>query len=412
MTTITSEGTVVAPLDFPGLVRSTVAVVGVLFFATGFDLYGFEQYSTPNPTTLNLAMAALLGALMFADLKRLPRFATSPLTFWILGWVAITAIWSVLVGSVPGRNELLERLKAIFLLATMVAAFDDPRARKAGAYALAAAVVIMAVCNVTELTGLIEFKKGLQEVYAKQRVEGRASGFIYNSNEAGRSIALAAAIAFWWVPRHLRLPLLVIGAVGAVVTFSRGSLILYAVFVAWAFWRREVTGWPALLALGILGLVVVVWLGGHAQAILEPIGAWNDDTAMRINITDWASDDSGRGALLAGAWADFLRSPVLGHPYGDAEIMAPHNMYVAFAIDHGVTGLLILPALALALFRCDRRLVPFSLMLLAAGFFSHVLLLEHTAIVAIALAGAGLPPSEPRRVRRPLLAFRPRLPAP
>jgi hypothetical protein len=398
---MTSEPTTSPPLGLPGVVRCTLAVVGTFFFATGFDLYGYEQYGTPNPTYLNLAMAAVLAALVLADLRRPPPFAHSLLGLWILGWLVITGVWAVLVGSVPGMNDLTERYKAIFLLITMVVAFEDPRARKAGGYALAAVVVIMTLCNLADLFGIVQFQKGLLEVYAKQRVEGRASGFIYNSNEAGRSIVFATAVAFYWVPKSWRLPLLLVCAVGLVSTFSRGSMVMYAIFVLWVLWRREVGGWPTVVAAAVVAVLAALWLGGHAQRILSSVGAWNEDVALRIHISEWASDDSGRGALLAGAWEEFLRSPFLGHPFGDAEILAPHNMFIAFAIDHGLIGLFILPLLAPVIVLSDRRMAPFAALLLVAGLFSHVLLMEHAAIVAIALAAAGPLHREPRGVPAP-----------
>lgn len=377
------------PIGFLDLVRCGAAVVGVLFFATGFDLYGYEAYSTPNPTYVNLALAAVALALVVVDLRHPLTVVRSPLFLWAVAYAAVTTGWAVTLGSRPGSTALMEQYKGLFLLLTMALLFDDARARKASAYALAAAVAIMTAANLLDILGIVKFTPGLLEIYAIQRVEGRASGFIYNSNEAGRAIVFAAATAFWGIRRSWRLPLLLVAAIGVTVTFSRGSMMAFALFTGWVMWRRAIGGWRALAAALVLIIVGAWWAATHAESVLSSVGAWNEDIQGRMRLSQWANDDSGRGALLASAWETFQRAPLAGHPFGEVDLWQPHNQYVAFAIQHGVVGLLLLPVLAVALLLRDpRRMVAFSALLLIAGFFTHVLLLEHTVLVAVAMVGA------------------------
>jgi O-antigen ligase len=374
-------GLVQPPLTLLAWLRSAVAAAAVLFFCTGFDLYGYQVYSTPNPM---LGIVALVGASLLLG-GNPARALRSPVCVWVVAMLVLSTVGACLSGSPIATEMLVNRCKAGALLIAMTLIFDDERARRAGAWAFAAAVVVMAVANVTEVLGLANFADERDT-----RILGRASGFFYNANESGRAILFALAAGVVLLPARWRLPLVVVAALGAAPTFSRSTWILFSIVALWLLWRRalrfSIPGVAVLLAL----VVVLLWTGRSVEGMLDSSGALNDNTMARLHFALQNESTSDRIQLAGKAWDLFVSSPIVGHGLGasvdwDAAVSS-HNSYLNLAADHGILGLLLLPMLCVALRVANGAVLPATLVLAVSGVFTHNLIDERNVVTALALA--------------------------
>jgi len=373
--------------DEPGgaCVRCALAAAGVLVFFSGLDNYAFGYWSGPRPVYLVLSFLAVSIALALYDVHAPLRALWSPLMVWTAFYFVLSTLWAVWMRNSPVVMEAWHaRYRSVGFLVAFAFIFEDPRARRMGALAAAAAVVLASCLNVLELFGILEFQKpeDLSGI-------GRAAGFFVNPNAAGIAIAFGVGAAISSVPRKWRIPLITVGAVGIAATFSRGAELCYALLILYLVWRREVPLWPIALAC----LAVAVIFSAHSVDLLNTLSrhdALNEETMARLS---FHGGDSGRSALAVKAWRMFLDAPLLGKGLGatidwEDTINSSHNQFLNLAGDHGILGLVAFPALGLALFLANRSSTGFALALMAAGAFSHNLLDDRAILLTISLAAS------------------------
>jgi hypothetical protein len=366
------------------LVWSAVAASGVGLFYTSLDLYANEAWGAPAPGLLVLAFVAAATGLAATAPDRAIAAARAPLVPWLVGFFALTSAWAVFATAVPGSvGALVERYRAMLFLLAFLVVFQPGPGRRAAALALCAGVVLATAMNVAEALGLVQLFP------FPGRVAGRSSGLYDNTNAAGLDIALGLAAALGCVPRRWRVSLVIVGAVGVALTFSRSSVLAFAAMLV-AVTSLRVVRLGRLVAVALLVGAILVWFSQDAARMLEDTGVLNDNTWSRLRL---AADDSGRIEVARRAWELFLRSPLIGNGIGatsDWDVgIQTHNEYLFFAADHGLLGFLVVPAAALALALGGRAAIPVALVLLVAGVFSHGLFSERPILTVIAFAGAG-----------------------
>jgi O-antigen ligase len=370
-------------VDLRGSVpRSALALAAVTLFFTNIDSYAFAAYGTPAPVQWVAVFALAAVALFIGNAQRPMHLLRSPIMAWVLFYFLLTTTWALWKPGLPAVDqEIFDRYRSIITLVTFLLVFDDPRAWRVAVAAIAVGVVVASILNVAETASLITFADTL----GQDRTDGRAAGLYINPNTSGQAIALGLVIATEQVPKRWRTPLVLLAAFGVAATFSRGALVCLLVAVLWLLWRRALGTWWTVLASIVAFLLFV-----YAVTYVQSHDLLNEDTASRLQFT---KDDSGRFALVAHAWDMFLSSPILGKGIGStiawAEPVRAHNMVATLAAEHGVLGLLAFPLLAAALARTRRANLGFALVLMAAGFFSHALLVDRYALLLTALAGAG-----------------------
>ena len=374
---IASE-TALAPWTVATALRCALGVAGVLVFFTGLDNYAAAFWSGPQPLQLVLAFIGGAAGVVLLDLRAPLPLLRSPVLLWIGAFFLITTAWAVFTLSTPFDSPALRtHYRSLGFLGALAVIFDDPRARRIGAVAIAAAVVFASALNVAELFGVVSFA-GQDDV----RVGGRAAGLYVNPNLAAFAIVFGLAVAIQSMPRALRVPLLVVGATGVAATFSRGAGVCLLGLIPLLVWRGQVGARAAAVG-AVLVAAVLIARGESTLLVLDGQGILTADTSARLRLEQ---DDSGRVGLARGAWQMFLDAPFAGNGVG-ATVQA-HNEFLTLAGDHGVVGLLLFPALALALAAGNPAAVPFALVLLLAGFFSHNLLDNRASLLAIAFAAA------------------------
>ncbi len=372
-----------APVDEPKrigvVVRCALAVSGVAVFFTNLDSYAAAAWPAPDPVVWVLAFTGASGALVLLDLHRPTALWRSPLLAWAALYFLVTTAWAIWTPALPEvLQELRARYRSIVFLLTFALLFDEPRARRAGVIAVAIGVAIGSVVNIAEFLSLVTFAD------ISGRIHSRAAGFHINPNASGLAIALGLAVVAPALPRYWRATLLLLGAIGVVVTFSRGASICFALVFLWLIARGSLG--PKYVA---LILFCAFLLFTYGAGYVQEHGLLDDNSSTRLRLEH---DDSGRSALAMKAWGMFARAPLAGNGLAstrtwDARVQA-HNMFLTLAADHGVVGLIVFPALALALIAARRRAAGFALALMAAGLTSHGMLASRYALLLTALAAA------------------------
>jgi hypothetical protein len=154
------------------------------------------------------------------------------------------------------------------------------------------------------------------------------------------------------------------------------------------------------IAVPLVGLAILAYTGvklssssGDNATVRKGIY----ERIMDIGASTTNMDDSARARVAAAehSVALFAARPVTGHGTGRAreyplDVDGPHNMYLFFLVDHGVLGVFILPAFAIASAlgargEAARIAAPFMLFLLFWGLFSHNVVEERYILLAMAI---------------------------
>lgn len=363
--------------------RCALAVAGVGLFFTNVDSYAAAAWSAPVPSLWVLAFGGAAVSLLLLNARHPVPLLRSPLIAWICLYFLVTtawAIWSPTFLPVV-YQELRDRYRSIILLFAFVVLFDEPRARRAGIFAVAIGVALASIINVAELLSLVTFA----DTDIRARVSGRAAGFYINPNQAGMAIALGSAVVAPALPRAWRAPLLLLASIGVVATFSRSAAFCLGLVFLWVVARGTLR--PKHVALVAFCAVLLFMF---APGYVQEHGLLNENTATRVRLEH---GDSGRVGLAMKAWGFFARSPLTGNGLGSTETWdiaeaQAHNMFLKLAADHGVLGLILFPALAVALVASRRSAAVYALALMAAGFANHTLLESRYALLLTALASA------------------------
>jgi hypothetical protein len=378
--------TTTEPSYFGGVLRAGLAVMGVAIFFTAADNYAFRFLSGPPPLHLVVLFVAAAGGLILLELRTPQPLLHSPVALWIAYYFVLTVLWAIFMKQTPVVQDALNsRLRSVALLVAFAVIFSQPAGRRAAILAVVGAVVFASVLNVAELAGVLHFSQG-----EELRVGGRSAGLYVNPNGAGLAIVFGLAVTLVHIPERWRVPLLIVGALGVVATFSRGAQVCFAALVLVLVWRRQVPI-AALVAVAIGGSVLATL---QADAVLDYLlsnDLLNENTWARLH---FAATDSGRGELARVAWQMFTDSPVVGKGLGATidwdtdRANSSHNMFLNLAGDHGILGLVAFPALGAALVVRNLRALPFAAVLMLAGLVSHNLLEDRSTLLVIALAAS------------------------
>jgi O-antigen ligase len=181
-------------------------------------------------------------------------------------------------------------------------------------------------------------------------VIGRASAFWTNPNKAAESVLLLCLLAFARSSPVRRMCLLFAAVTAILLTFSRGALFSWAVFVIIATWLRMVP--LAALALPLVLLIALPWISSFFQS---HVVGWLEIEAGAANVIDRIEgivklelgDDatSERLTALDHAIEAFMDAPIFGAGIGWLEgqhDVGAHNELLLVAAEYGIAGVVLL----------------------------------------------------------------------
>ncbi len=368
----------------------------VIIAAEFTNLVQFATFiSQNNPHTIDFRINAspyalqAFGYLFCAILIELdPSVVRRSFRKAIFRWgLAATAVftWGMLIRAFnpPGGVEdyeflrwFLLRLNAIGFILMCVILFEGDSVVTAVKRAIALATLFAAAVNIYEAINPGTFSA---------LGNGRATGFYGDANACGMALVFGCLIGLMSVTSRWReIFVLVVGA-GVIVTFSREAMAGFVVVVLTACLGR---------ALATRRVLVVAVAGGLAAFALnlgtffEGNGILREENLARLSLA--VSDTSARDHvdLAQKVLQQFEYAPLLGNGFGTTAYWGEeesHNLYLSFMADHGILGLLLIPALLWALVRRAWDYYAFAGAFLIWCMFNHNLFGNPFGLITLAV---------------------------
>jgi len=377
--------------------HSILVIVTVGIFYSNVPLYSFETQGftlleAPKHWVLLFSLLALPILLRHMDV--LAALMKNPVAIWCLGHAWVAVLWFLLSSqSDTAWQEVRNRFFAIIEIFTFLVIFWEPGAIRLARKTLVGCVLFAVALNIYEVFVPMSFSD----------LPGRSAGLYINPTLAGEALVLGMILSVTVLGPRYRGPFVLVTGIGILTTFSRGGILTWVIAVAGLMLLRGISLKNILLpcVLGIVfGILIVLPRLDQILTTWERTGVLNTNVLERL---EWLSDPTGvsdrssseRKYLAQQAWDKIAERPVLGSGTGSSyeATIPPHNQYLAFMLDHGLIGVMILPLLILAVVwhaRGEMRheAILFACVFLLLSLFSNTMLGTQYNLLAISLMAA------------------------
>lgn len=339
-----------------------------------------------------------LTLVVFKHGFRMPPLKFQRLLVWSIVFLSLSTFSAVFVsgGDPDSIQQLILYVEGVSILVVFALLLQDERIAKHAIYAIFIVVVATVVINFIDFFRLTDIKLST--------VAGRAAGMYANPNISGKFLVLGMAITVFALPRKLRFFYCIFVLAGVVLTFSRASIMLWAVTVVALTWYRTFV-LPRSLSFTVMGSTVallgVLLVAGAWMNIFESIGMsqyLDENTQARISGSFIGQDDyssHGRMAVAKKGISTFLNSPLFGKGIGSGndftDGLRAHNSYIQLAAEQGIFGLGFFLGLMWIIWIVKSDISRVFIMAFAGfSLFTHNMLDQPAMYLALALAVAGL----------------------
>jgi hypothetical protein len=331
-------------LEFSGLMQFATFGSRDLFHTSSAKVH-ISSYSFQ---ALGYLMVAVVSVL---DPRSVRKLFAQPIFQWTVVTVAVfTSGMFIRAFNPPAALEgygfvrvFLIRLNALGFMLTCVMMFEGEMVLRAVKRTVALSTLFTVAVNICELMHLW--------IFSTARLNwNRAVGLYDNPNAAGVAVVFGCVIGLSAVPRRWRELFILACAAGVAATFSREAMAGLLVVILSASWGRSVAI-PRMLIMVTAAAMVVVAL--NLGAALQRQGVLTPELQARlgIGISDPSAQQHAR--IAEKVWQQFEHAPLLGNGFGTTAFWAgeneSHNLYLSFMADHGILGVLLVPALVLCL---------------------------------------------------------------
>lgn len=378
--------------------HSLLVIGGVAIFYT--NVPEFLHHLNPTDSQLlpkNWVIMFCVAAIpVFLKQGALGATLRSPLTLWCFGYLWVSLVWFFFSSQDEGTwREVRLRILAIIELVAFAIVLSSPAALHLMRRLLVVAVLWGVALNVYEM-----FLPGtFSEVF------GRSAGLYGNPNLSGEALLLGMILGTTVLDPRYRTLFVLVTALGILATLSRANILAWGLAVIGFMVFGHLRGKDLFISIfGILSISLTFLLSRLDQFMTdwERTGLFNRDVLQRL---EWFTDPFGvsdhsswsRAQVAKEAWDKFAQAPFFGHGTGSSyqAYIEPHNQYLAFMLDHGLIGALILPLLLVAVsrgaqgeFRKTAFIFGGAVLLIALG--THTLVTnEHSLFLFSCMAAMG-----------------------
>jgi len=295
-------------------------------------------FAVNAPFAAMAAGATLLGLVITRDRVSLGRDGLVGLLIVFVIWVSFTSVVAL------DRAESLQYLNKVLkiqLMTLVAVAVLHKRAH------LEAFVWI----NVLSL-GFFGLKGGIYTLLTggTGRVWGPPGGFIEGNNELATALAMSIPLMYYlrhvsrraWV-RHGLLLVMLMSALSAIGTQSRGALLAMGAMGALLWWRSS-SKLATLIPIVAVGILVFVFMPESWHERMATIRDYQEDGSAMGRINTWGVMLSIANDRITGGGFG-IYSPWVFSLYTDHKVLAAHSVYFQVLGEQGWIGLLLFLAI-------------------------------------------------------------------
>jgi O-antigen ligase len=379
------------------LLTQVLLAASVLLYYAWADRYFFALGLSPVRPFLWYLLTIFTALMVFVLTRDFswPRPPARRVLVWSVAYLVANGLWYV--GSSRGpiaTQVLVTNVESAVLLAVFLMQLRNLRVASATCMAVLIVACWGAALNIIEFFRLFPLPLSVSP--------GRVAGFYQNPNISGNFLVLGTVIGVCRLPKFLRWWFCLLVGVAVLLTFSRASLVQWAVAVfgmAWAGWFAL----PRKLSLAVVGAIVigigVAMLVGRATALLDAVGLGTKltaETSARITGSLFEQEDlstQGRMALVMNSLELVREAPFMGHGLGATyEWRAgggTHNMYLMMAVEMGAAGVILFGALLWTLWATGTATGRITAVTFGvSSMFSHNLLEYPATMLLLAIAAS------------------------
>lgn len=389
-----------------GRLASALVAANLLWY--GSYAYQYVFFTIMGRPPLYAYLVTIAGSLMVFILGGM-RFSSAKPMWWLLVWAAaFTSAMSFSFLFINNDEAALQAVitdgESIALMVSLLFLLREREAVNAGQLAMVVVLIVAITINWLEF-----LRPGMHQF---STVPGRAAGMYRNPNICGNILVLGMILSVWKIPKALRLLFCLAVGSAVAITFSRSSIMAWAIATTGLAWYRAFL-LPRFVSVGlVVGTIVigaVTLISGQWISMFESLGIGdrldkNTHDRISSNFVEQGDHSSReRRAVAERALQLYLEAPIAGHGIGSttgSEItrVGAHNTYLKYGAELGTLGILLVVALSVITWTAgtpEARIT--SVTYAISCIFSHNNIDQPVVLMLMALSVAsGFPREEPR----------------
>jgi len=340
-------------------IYSTAAIVVVLsVIYLDLATYVNHIYSSIEPKYLYYALAVIVAPLLLLKFREFLLYLASPFSVWVLAEIIVHSY--DLLNATEASTHLIIIRDQYFIL-VLLFGFTASIIRTEsyeGIFRILA--IIVPVCVIIDFSNPGVF----YPIATEGSVLGRAAAMYINPTKAGEAILITCLLAIPVTRLQYRMPLLLLAGAGAIVTFSRGPILVWMLFWLFLLIIRKLPKYSFVFPLGVFAVLplLISVFGSYIQEHQDlDDGSTNILRRLDFFQTKSLADDSAqeRLSVLEASWRIFLENPIFGSGTGVTSFQSnvwpyrvgAHNQLVMIAAEQGMVGVVLWVWLLVILWR-------------------------------------------------------------
>ena len=298
------------------------------------------------PLAAVLACSTLLGMVVTRDRRRVDLAPATILLVLFILWVCMTLPFSF---SVDGSMDMFKKVMKVDFMILVALVLINTRTQ----IVALAAVLVFSI-------GFYGLKGGIFTIMngGNFRVWGPEGTFIEGNNELALAIIVCIPLMRFLQMQLKTAPmrwamgaLMVLSAVAALGTQSRGALIAIVAMSGMLWWRnRNKAAFGVLIA--IIGIGIVAFMPSTWESRMMSITEYEQDGSAMGRINAWWMAWNLAKANFTGGGFDIYEPAVFqAYAPNPTDVHAAHSIYFQVLGEHGFVGLILFVAIWIAVWR-------------------------------------------------------------
>ena len=355
----------------------------------------YATFSHPILNPKNFFLLLIVTAAFFVFQTRKTGFLAMPLMKWILVYCVLFLFWYLLPDNYLTVDELRKKIFALFFFMAMIVLMHNDTNLNYSHKAILLVTLLAIGNNIYEFFNPYAF----YSQFSALKIIGRSAGFYINANIAGEAIVLGMLFSLPILPRKYRYPFALLALAGIMVTFSRAGMTGWLI-VTLLYVKSDILDRKMSVLFFSAGLILLVMFGPFLlEYLTQEFGRGAHNLINRLDFFTGQEhgldhSQSERSMVAAAAFNLFADHPFFGAGLGVTNHwqfrVGAHNMYLTFAAQFGIIGMLLYPMLIYSIvYRAKNSArhmsLPFAIYMLLIGMTTHNIMDAYHLLIAMAL---------------------------